>query len=306
MQAGAPHTFSSEPVGGSRDGGGGGGSGALGHGAALGVRLSSGVAQLRRCDCDRGSCIPEAIAFVERCQAVLAEGGGAAEDSVLAQCRRDEGVAVSALLGARPVAKEGESLQWICVWDLQSLRLEVTNARSPTGSLGTGSTPSGRSPPASPVDERYTAVGAPPSCCSFDMADLPVDWHMVLRAPKALEAELKSSWLYETTDFAGLLRKWTDSLFDVRLRSSGSPPSPVMKCKERRWPRGEAEQRMHGELISKRSHVMTCRGRRMQDWLEVLDSALCLADKLAYLQRAAFSEHVKSVLREELLSGSEN
>ena len=68
----------------------------------------------------------------------------------------------------------------------------------------------------------------------------------------------------------------------------------------------EAEQRMHGELISKRSHVMTCRGRRMQDWLEVLDSALCLADKLAYLQRAAFSEHVKSVLREELLSGSEN
>ena len=44
----------------------------------------------------------------------------------------------------------------------------------------------------------------------------------------------------------------------------------------------------------------------MQDWLEVLDSALCLADKLAYLQRAAFSEHVKSVLREELLSGSEN
>ena len=102
------------------------------------------------------------------------------------------------------------------------------------------------------------------------------------------------------------MHRWTDSLFDVRLRSSGSPPSPVMKCKERRWPRGEAEKRMHGELISKRSQVMAARGRRMQDWLEVLDSALCLADKLAYLQRAAFSEHVKSVLREELLSGSEN
>ena len=61
-----------------------------------------------------------------------------------------------------------------------------------------------------------------------------------------------------------------------------SPPSPVMKCKERRWPRGEAEQRMHGELTSKRSHVMRDRGRRMQDWLEVLDSALCLADKLGH------------------------
>jgi hypothetical protein len=189
--------------------------------------------------------------------------------------------------GSEMIAGDEQIVSWCCIFDVDTLRLEVW----PSGRLGgLGSGRRGRG-------------------ISFDLVDLPDDYHVLLQPKEELEELLRESWLYSASSAAELVDDWREKLFSVEILDEHQlpgPPRPVELWARVRAPAQlRAPEAADALKLERRRSIQKVRGRRMAEWLCVLDGDSPLEQKLEYLQEAAFNDHVKAQLRQHAVESSE-